>query len=58
MQNDSLAYIEQYLLLTSTQNKKNLNPISTIVYDVWLRKVNGVWKIYKYKINLDGTLDH
>ena len=58
MQNDSLAYIEQYTLLTSTQNKKNLNTISTIVYDVWLKKIGGIWKIYKYKITLDGKLDN
>lgn len=56
-QNDSTAYIKQYTLLTSTKNEKELNPISTIVYDVWLIKVDGIWKISKRKINLDGELD-
>jgi 3-phenylpropionate/cinnamic acid dioxygenase small subunit len=56
-QNDSTAYIKQYTLLTSTKNEKELNPISTIVYDVWLIKVNGIWKISKRNIKLDGVLD-
>ncbi len=56
-QNDSTAYIKQYALLTSTKNKKELNPISTIVYDVWLIKVDGIWKISKHNTNLDGKID-
>lgn len=56
-QNDSSACIKQYTLLTSTENEKELKPLSTIVYDVWLRKVDGIWKISKYKIDLDGELD-
>lgn len=56
-QSDSTAYIKQYTLLTSTKNKKELTPISTIVYDIWLIKVDGIWKISKRKINLDGELD-
>ena len=56
-QNASSAYIKQYTLLTSTENEKELKPISTIVYDVWLRKVDGIWKISKYKIGFDGELD-
>ncbi len=56
-QNDSTAYIKQYTLLTSTKSKKELTPISTIVYDVWLIKVDGIWKISKRNMNLDGELD-
>ena len=56
-QNDSSAYIKQYTLLTSTENEKELKLLSTIVYDVWLRKVDGIWKISKYKMDLDGELD-
>ena len=56
-QNDSTAYIKQYTLLTSTKNEKELSPISTIVYDVWLKKVDGIWKISKRNIKLDGVLD-
>ena len=56
-QNESSAYIKQYTLLTSTENEKELKLLSTIVYDVWLKKVDGIWKISKYKINLDGELD-
>ena len=56
-QNDSTAYIKQYALLTSTLNKKEFSPITTVVYDVWLVKSDGVWKISKYKINLDGEID-
>jgi hypothetical protein len=56
-QNDSSAYIKQYTLLTSTENEKELKPISTIVYDVWLKKVDGIWKISKYEIGFDGELD-
>jgi 3-phenylpropionate/cinnamic acid dioxygenase small subunit len=56
-QSDSTAYIKQYTLLTSTKNEKKFTPISTLVYDVWLIKVNGVWKISKRKIKLDGELD-
>jgi len=56
-QNESTAYIKQYTLLTSTENEKVLKLLSTIVYDVWLKKVDGIWKISKYKIDLDGKLD-
>jgi len=56
-QNDSTAYIKQYTLLTSTKNEKALTPIATIVYDIWLIKVDGIWKISKRKINFDGELD-
>lgn len=56
-QSDSTAYIKQYTLLTSTKNKKELTPITTIVYDVWLIKVDGIWKISKRIINIDGELD-
>ena len=56
-QSDSTAYIKQYTLLTSTKNKIDLTPISTIVYDVWLIKVDGIWKISKRIINFDGELD-
>jgi hypothetical protein len=56
-QNDSSAYIKQYTLLTSTENEKELKPISTIVYDVWFKKVDGIWKISKYEIGFDGELD-
>ncbi|MBK8495730.1 MAG: nuclear transport factor 2 family protein [Chitinophagaceae bacterium] len=56
-QNDSSAHIKQYTLLTSTENEKELKLLSTIVYDVWLRKADGIWKISKYKMDLDGELD-
>lgn len=56
-QSDSTAYIKQYTLLTSTKNKKEFTSLSTIVYDIRLKKVDGIWKISKRKINLDGELD-
>lgn len=56
-QYESSAYIKQYTLLASTENEKELKFLSTIVYDVWLKKVDGIWKISKYKIDLDGELD-
>lgn len=56
-QNDSSAYIKQYALLVSILNKKEFSPVTTVVYDVWLVKEDGVWKISNYKINLDGEID-
>lgn len=56
-QNDSTAYIKQYALLTSTLNEKEFSTITTVVYDVWLVKVDGIWKISQYKFKLDGELD-
>ena len=56
-QTDSTAYLKQYTLLTSTENGKVLKTVSTIVYDFWLRKVDGVWKIEKYRSIEDNALD-
>ena len=56
-QSDSTAYIKQYTLLTSTKNDKEFTPISTLVYDIWLIKVDGIWKISKRKMKVDGELD-
>ncbi|WP_299361994.1 nuclear transport factor 2 family protein [Winogradskyella sp.] len=56
-QNSNTAYIKQYALLASTINKKEFSPVTTVVYDVWLVKLDGIWKISKYNINLDGEID-
>ncbi len=56
-QNDSTAFINQYALLTNTLNGQEFSTITTVVYDVWLVKVDGIWKISSLKINLDGELD-
>lgn len=51
------AIIKQYCLLVKTKNKRNLEAISTILFDVWFRKEHGNQKINKSKIGLDGKLD-
>ena len=56
-QTDSTAYIKQYTLLSGIDNKKEFIPLTTLVYDVWLKKVAGNWKISNRTIAVDATID-
>jgi hypothetical protein len=57
LQTESTAHIKQYTLITSTENSQVLKTVSTVVYDVWLVKIGGIWKIEKYKSIEDSALD-
>ena len=52
-QSKDSAQIEQYVLMSSIENRKIFKPHFTMVYNVWLKKSNGRWRIYKYKLTPD-----
>ena len=56
-QTENYARVIQYMTLLNTTTGKKSNIVSPIIYDFELKKINGIWKISKRKINLDYKLD-
>lgn len=56
-QTENYARVIQYMTLLNTTAGKKSNIVSPIIYDFELKKINGIWKISKRKINLDYKLD-
>ena len=56
-QTENYASVIQYMTLLNTTAGKKSNIVSPIIYDFELKKINGIWKISKRKINLDYKLD-
>ena len=56
-QTENYARVIQYMTLLNTTESKKSNIVSPIIYDFELKKINGIWKISKRKINLDYKLD-
>jgi 3-phenylpropionate/cinnamic acid dioxygenase small subunit len=56
-QTNSNARISVYLLLASTANKEDLSFVSTGEYDGWLVKDEGEWKISKWVISTDRSIE-
>lgn len=54
---ENYARVIQYMTLLNTTEGKKSNIVSPIIYDFELKKINGIWKISKRKINLDYKLD-
>ena len=56
-QTENYARVIQYMTLLNTTESEKSNIVSPIIYDFELKKINGIWKISKRKINLDYKLD-
>lgn len=56
-QRQDSAHIEQYVLLVAINDEVSLSASASMIYDVWLKKVKGIWKISKYIVRSDVKMD-
>ena len=56
-QTNSSAYVEQYMMLITTNSNSKTEIVTPIFYKFRFEKNDGIWKINYRQINLDKKLD-